>query len=369
MDANLAQARSFFEDGVRHYQAGRYAEAEQRFSAALALAPGRPSVLTNRGATRLKLGLVEDALADLQDAIAAEPGNAEALGHAGTALAELGRRDEALAHFDRALALQPAVALLWTLRGTVLRELGRRDEAAESFRAALRHGGDAELNGFYLAGLGDAPTPQAAPRGYVEALFDGYADGFDTHLVRALRYDAPQRLLQPLAAQGQRFEHALDLGCGTGLCGPWLRRLAGRVSGVDLSRNMLDRAEAQGHYDTLVQADVADYLRACEEPHDLVVAADVFIYVGALEAVFAALAGIVPPGGMFCFSVEAAEGAGLELRSSLRYAHSEDYVRGLADAHGFRVARIARHPLRLEQEGPVEGLFCWLERIPEAAHA
>lgn len=364
MDANLAQARNFFLEGLAHYQAGRYAEAEARFAAALSLAPGRPSVLTNLGAARLKLGRLEDALADLEQAIAAEPDNAEALGHAATALAELGRRKEALAMFDRALAVQPASGLLWLLRGNVLRELGRTDDAAESFRTSLRHGGDADLNAFYLAGLAAAPTPPTAPRGYVETLFDNYAQDFDTHLVQALRYDAPQRLLEPLVAEGRRFAHALDLGCGTGLCGPWLRRMADRVTGVDLSRNMLDLAQARGAYDALVQGDVVEMLRACTDTHDCVVAADVFIYVGALDVVFAELQRLVPGGGVFCFSVEASADAELALRESLRYAHSEAYVRRLAHMHGFVVQSVERHAVRVEEGGPIGGLFCWLERSP-----
>lgn len=362
MDATLAQARAFFLEGVGHYQAGRFAEAEARFAAALSLAPGRPSVLTNLGAARLKLGRVEDALADLEQALAAEPDNAEALGHAGTALAELRRPERALAMFDRALAVQPAAPAVWLLRGNVLRELGRPAEAAESFRASLRHGGDAELNGFYLASLAGGPAPECAPRGYVEALFDNYAEGFDRHLVQALKYDAPQRLLEPLAREGRRFAHALDLGCGTGLCGPWLRSMADRVTGVDLSRNMLERSRANGAYDALLQSDVLAYLRACQAPHDAVVAADVFIYVGAIDAVFAELARLMPAGGVFCFSLEESSGPALELRASLRYAHSEASVRRLADGHAFRVQRIERHAVRVEQGGPIPGLFCWLEK-------
>jgi predicted TPR repeat methyltransferase len=361
MDAILAQARTFFLEGVAHYQAGRFAEAESRFAAALSLAPGRPSVLTNLGAARLKLGRAEDALADLEQALASEPDNAEALGHAGTALAELGRKTQALAMFDRALARQAEAPAIWLLRGSVLKELGRVDEAAESFRTSLAQGGDAELNAFYLAGLSAAPAPEAAPHGYVEALFDGYAQDFDQHLV-ALKYDAPQRLLEPLARQGRHFHDALDLGCGTGLCGRWLWPLADRMTGVDLSRNMLEQARTHGWYDALVQGDVLAYLKNREQPHDGVVAADVFIYVGALEDVFGELERLMLPGGLFCFSLEESAQAELELRASLRYAHSEGYVRRLADAQGFQVTQIERHPVREDQGVPIPGLFCWLER-------
>lgn len=360
MEISFEQARTLFLEGVAHYQAGRLEPAERAFAGALALAPGRPSVLTNLGAVRLKLGRPEDALEVLQEAIAREPGNAEALGHAGTALAELGRTTEALAHFDRALAIDAGSAALWTLRGSALMELHRHAEAAASYREALARGGDAELLEYYLAGLEAGAAPTRPPRQYVERLFDAYAGAFDQHLVRSLRYDAPGVLLRPLAQR--RFAQALDLGCGTGLCGPLLRPIAQRVVGVDLSAQMLEKAAAQGVYDELRQADVAEFLVGSSESHDLVVAADVFIYVGALDGVFASLASRMPAGGVFCFTVEESEGEELVLRPSLRYAHSEAGIRRLAQAHGFRVDAIERRAVREEQRRAIPGLFCWLSR-------
>lgn len=360
MDGNLEQARTLFREGVADYQAGRLEQAERKFAAALALAPGRPSVLTNLGAVRLKLGRPHEAVGLLREALAQEPDNAEAQGHCATALAELGRCEEALVHFERALALDARAPALWTLRGSVLKELGRDGEAEASWRTALERGGDAALLTYYLAGLHAAPAPDHAPREYVEALFDGYAEGFEQHLVQGLRYDAPRVLLEPLAAT--RFRHALDLGCGTGLAGPGLRRLAERVTGVDISSRMLQQATARGSYDALHHADVAAFLRESAGPFDLVLAADVFVYVGATDEVFGLLAARMPPGGDFCFTVEESGGAPLQLRASLRYAHSEAGLRRSAAHHGFAVRRIERRTLREDQRQPVGGLFCWLQR-------
>lgn len=363
MDAHLQQARTFFLEGVAHYQAGRWTEAERQFAAAASLAPGRPSVLTNLGAVRLKLGRVEEALALLQEALAQEPGNAEALGHCAAAHAELGQPREALQRLERALAIEPGKAALWTLQGSVLKDLGRVDAAAVAFRQALAHGGDEELNRFYLAGVsGDAAPPKTAPQHYVEALFDGYADQFDSHLVEALNYQAPRILTERIAASGRRYAQALDLGCGTGLCGPYLRKMAGHVTGVDLSGKMLDRARALGLYGELQQDDVIAFLRRVPGPYELVVAADVFIYVGALDEVFAQLARLMPPRGTFAFTVEAADEGDVELRPSLRYAHSEAYLRRLAQQNGFAVTAIERAPVREDQRQPIAGLFVWMER-------
>ncbi|NPC58436.1 tetratricopeptide repeat protein [Caenimonas soli] len=363
MSDNFEQARQFFVQGLAHYQAGRFEEAERDFAASLALLPGRPSTLTNLGAARLKLGKFQEAADLLEEALAQEPDNAEALGHRATALAELGQQEQALACVERALAVNPGLAPAWTLRGSLLKDLGRPDEAAAAYEQAIARGADPELNRYYLAALRGGEVPQAPPRQYVESLFDGYADGFEEHLVEVLNYRAPKVLVDELRRMQRRFDCALDLGCGTGLCGVLLRPLARSLHGVDLSGNMVERAAARGVYDALAQADVAQYLADTQQSYDLVLAADVFIYLGALEAVFAGVARVMRPGGVFCFSVEACdEGPDFALRPSLRYAHSSGYIRKLAEQYGFEIGATAGHSIREDQGIPIPGLFAWLIR-------
>jgi predicted TPR repeat methyltransferase len=359
MSGTFEQARAFFLRGLDHYQAGEFDAAERQFSASLALVPGRVSTLTNLGATRLKLGQPASALELLDQAVAHEADNAEAWGHRATALAELGRLEQALPAVEKALELDPRVGQAWSLRGSLLRDLGRPGEAAPCFERAIEHGADPELNRYFLAGVAQGSAPAAPPRHYVQQLFDGYAGEFDRHLVDVLRYRAPQVLVQGL--QARRFENALDLGCGTGLCGPLLRPLAQRLEGIDLSAKMVRQAQATGAYDQVSQADLVEHLAATPRRHDLLVAADVFIYVGALDAVFAGARRVLQPAGVFCFSLEAAgDDEGLVLRPSLRYAHSERYIRMLAEEHGFAAETWARHPVREDQGKPIAGLFAWL---------
>lgn len=361
MDARVEQAKAFFLQGLAHYRAGRFESADREFSAALALVPGRPSTLTNLGATRLKLGRVEEAARLLREALRQEPDNAEALGHLAAALAETGQREQALEAITRAVTLSPGNGAAWSLRGTLARELGRREEAAQAYRRALAQGADPQLTSYYLAGLAEESAPAAPPRHYVEQLFDAYAQDFDRHLAGTLQYRAPEILAAGLASP--RFAAALDLGCGTGLCAPLLRPRCDRLEGIDLSANMVDIARAGGLYDDVAQADVSEFLATTPRRYDLLVAADVFIYVGALERVFEGAANVLQPGGAFCFSLEAAdEHEGFVLRMSLRYAHSERYIRMLAGHAGFDVLATARHPLRIDQGQPVAGLFAWLRR-------
>lgn len=367
-DERFEQAKARFFDGLDCYRAGDFAAAEQHYRASLALVPGRASTLVNLAATLLRLARPQDALAVADTALAAEADSTDALLHRGTALAELGRLTEALATFERLLALDPLHTPAWSSKGSLLRELQRPAEAAQAFREAQRLGAEPDLHAYYLAAVSDSAQPATAPRAYVERLFDGYADAFDQHLVEQLQYDAPRRLVAGLVApgapDGTRFASALDLGCGTGLCGTLLRPHVDRLTGVDLSARMLARARALGVYDRLEQADIGEFLGRDDASHDLSLAADVFIYVGDLEPVFAGVRRRMPR-GVFCFSVEAladGAGAGYRLQHSLRYAHSKAYLAALAARHGFEVVSMERGPLRQDQRTAVEGLYVQLRR-------
>jgi predicted TPR repeat methyltransferase len=364
MDGNFDQARSFFLQGLEHYQGERFPKAERCFAASLALLPGRASTLTNLGATRLKLGKCQDAADLLYEALSQEPDNVEALGHLATALAELGHTGQALERADHVLRLNPQLAPVWSLRGTLLRDMGRLPEARQSFEKAIACGGDTQLNRYYLASVSGQAAPPTAPAEYVQALFDGYADGFEEHLVEVLNYRAPEILVAELSRTGREFARALDLGCGTGLCGLKLWPLVGSLDGVDLSANMVERAGQRKVYDELAHSDLVSYLNTTPRRYDLVVATDVFIYVGALEPVFAGAARVLDAGGLFCFSVEAAAPDAEQpvLRPSLRYAHSLRYIQKLAGEFGFEVTATAEHPIRKDQGTSIPGLFAWLVR-------
>lgn len=396
---DFERAKTLFLEGTALLQRGENAAAEEKLEASLRHLPGRPSTLANLGAARLRQGKLEAALEPLSLAAHAEPGAADTWCHMavafnglnrrgealqaadnalnaqadfipawinrGDALQALGRLEEALACCDSILSLDASHAQTWSNRGGLLKELGRPGEAAASFRKAIEHGADRDYNNYFLASLTGGPAPATAPRGYVQELFDGYSAGFDKHLVEVLRYQGHSVLVEELKRIAPRwFPRALDLGCGTGLCGTLLKSTAGEVDGVDLSAGMTRAAAATGAYRQVVQADIVECLAGTDERYDLVAAADVFIYVGDLDAVFAGVRRVLRPGGMFCFSAELADGdAGYELRPSQRYAHSHRYVRDLAARHGFAVAEFVHEDVREEQRKPVEGLFAYLSAL------
>lgn len=360
VSVDLERARAEFLAGVAAFEAGAPARAEAHFVASLEACPGRASTLLNLGLAQLHLGRPAPALSSLDQVLAQEPDSADALMYRGIVLGELGRAAEGVASLDRALALMPALGQAWSHRGGLLKDLGRHDEAVASLQRAIELGADVTLNRFFLAALDPAqPAPSVPPEGYVEGLFDGYAPQFESELVDGLGYGAPEQLMALLPA-GQRWQRALDLGCGTGLAAPHFAPRCAVLDGVDLSPRMLDLARARGGYRHLVQAEAVEFLGRQREAHDLIVAADMLIYVGALEPLFAAVLTALVPGGMFAFTAEeapASAATGWCLATSSRYQHREDYLRRLAASHGARWHALQRDTLRRERQGAIGGLF------------
>lgn len=393
------QARIAFLQGTAHFAEHRFDDAAQAFEQALALAPGRPSVLLNLGVTRLHQGQPQAALPLLEAATLALPDASDAwtalalahhhlgrwsdsavsharalslgadnvalrLRHA-ESLARLCRWAEAAEHYEKALALDGTIAHAWSSLGDVLREDQQWSRAADCYRRAMALGADPDLHQYYLAALEPGGTAVAAPRQYVQALFDSYADDFDEHLVQQLGYQGHEVLMAQLPGTcPAHVPRALDLGCGTGLCGPRLRARTAHLTGVDLSSAMIEKAQQRGLYDELHIADIHDHLETPGQPYDLIVAADVFIYVGPLERTFSRLSQRLKPGGWLAFTVEdAGPGPGVQLLPSLRYAHREDYLRTLARANGLVVRHLHDAPIRFHGQQPVAGRYAYLQRI------
>lgn len=215
------------------------------------------------------------------------------------AAVELAARGDFAAAADiltQTVEVAPGFATAWFALGAIRDRLGDRGGAVAAFRAASRADPD-DYHGarLQLTRLGAGGGTPAMTEPYVRRLFDQYAGRYDAALTEHLHYRGPmllrdavksalERLGRPL-----RFASLLDLGCGTGLAGQVFRPFAGRLVGVDLSAAMIARAEAKGDYDRLIVGNLAAFLSdeiAKDGKYDLVLAADVFVYVNELAPIF-----------------------------------------------------------------------------------
>ncbi len=275
----------------------------------------------------------------------------------------------------QALELAPGFTAAWLLLGEACERIGEaeasaRAEALAAFATARRLDPDDVLGaGLRLAGLGAAKPEDAMSTAYVRSLFDEYASRFERHLRQSLAYRGPELLHDAvrracsLLLRPFRFDLMLDLGCGTGLAAEIFRPECGRIVGVDLSPAMVRKAEVKRIYDEVEVGDLAPWLRARPDGKaDLVLAADVFVYVGDLAPIFAAAAAALAPGGLFAFTAQSHAGEGAILGADQRYAHGERHLRSLAQEVALEPMLLESAPARRERGRDVPGLVMVLAR-------
>ncbi|MES2069520.1 MAG: tetratricopeptide repeat protein [Pseudomonadota bacterium] len=356
-------AEAYNNHGSVLHRQHRYEAALLSYRRALQLNPVLADAWNNQGIALHALHAYEDAVASYEQALLIKPDYAEAYCNRGMALQKLRRFQQALDSYEQTLRLQPQYANAHVHRADSLRALGRNSEAIAAYRKALEHGANAGQINYALAALGAAPAPAASPAAYVKELFDQYAGHFEQHLLQGLQYRTPALLVDAVRQTAREATvpatpaawNIVDLGCGTGLCGPLLKPLAGRLVGVDISPNMLEQAAQKGLYDELVYGEIAGFLRQQRDCYDLVLAADVFVYIGDLAEVFAGARQGLKSGGIFGFSVEESDGDDIVLRASRRFAHSPSYLRKMAQEYGFILEKMDRCAIRQDEGQDVYG--------------
>jgi SAM-dependent methyltransferase len=128
---------------------------------------------------------------------------------------------------------------------------------------------------------------------------DGYREWAETY-EEAVQDEMDLRLLARIeTVDWTTAERVLELACGTGRIGAWLRaRGVRRLDGLDFTPEMLSRAETKGVYDRLIQADMLSTGLGAAE-YDLVLEVLADEHVAELPPLYREAARLAAPGGAF----------------------------------------------------------------------
>ena len=385
--------------GTLMLQRGDLANAVPYAAKAVLVDPRSPYALNTLGLVLKQAGQIAAAASCYQKALLIDDDFADAYSNLGVILRAEGHLLRAIEYYRRALDLNPTLGETYNNLANAYQEIGELSEAVDAYLQAADQMPDSDTVHYNVAlllnqqGLTDdalthlrralelnpkrcdaehliaaleGRTTRRAPTDYVRNLFDSYAARFEADLVGDLHY----RIHLDMAGlinqhrRGRQFRHALDLGCGTGLCGAEVRGFVDRLSGVDLSENMLRQAEVKGVYDALRAGDIDEFLEEWDQKADLVLAGDVFIYLGSLDRTVGLIAGRMQERGLLCFSVEAeVPAASWILRPSGRFGHGDAYISALMAENGLVVVDKLRTTLRNERGQPISGIIYLAEKL------
>lgn len=356
------RARELLEETRQLVAAERWKDAAPRSHALVQLAPNLADAYDLMGIVAMKTGAPKIAEGCFARAVSLGPVSAARLHNWGKALLALDQSGAAEKPLQRALLIRVDDPAILSDLGDAQLNLGKHAEALKSFRRALKKDPKHRYAAHMVAALTETGTPNPT---YVRGLFDDYAEIFDQHLTGKLAYRVPEALAAMLAADGHDAGTVLDLGCGTGLVAAALTGKVGAIYGIDIAPKMVEQAEARGLYRYLAVGDCVEVVNSNPDfagPYDTIIAADVFIYIGALEILFEAMMPRLADNGRIAFSVETSSTSDIEIRSSGRFAHSARYVERLAENHGLAVLAQQDHDIRMELERPIPGQLYLLGR-------
>ena len=337
--------------------------AQQCFEKTLQLAPDRIETFNNLGLLLQHLEDYSGSTQHLLKALEIKPDWADAHYNLANTYTLSGNDKAAMQHYRAAIEYDPKFTAALKRLGMILYSQGKTNEAIKLYQEWQQLDPDNPIVKHMLAACSGEKTPDRASNEYLVETFDTFAASFDNKLEN-LEYKAPQLITDAVKSQiseSKRSLTILDAGCGTGLCAPLLKPLAKKLSGVDLSPNMLKLAKERKCYDEIVCDELVAYINKFTNTYDVIVSADTLVYFGELKQVFDSVTKALKPGGLFAFSVEKLDDDTLDkdykLQSHGRYVHKRSYIERAAKEAGLIVIAINEEILRTELKKAVDGLI------------
>ena len=265
----------------------------------------------------------------------------------------------------RAIQIEPVDPMIWHQMGELAHAMGYLDEARVAYEHYFTHFPNDPGVAHILCALRNEPPPSRAPDAFVKNLYQQFSEFYEENMCGELQYAAPDRLFSAIkkCISGHTNLIAADLGCGTGLFGMRLRQICTRLIGVDLSPEMLAKADLQDVYDMLECAEITQWL-SCDpqQPFDLITFCDTLIYFGDLQKVISGCIHHLKPAGFIAFTLEKGEVFPFKLSDSGRFQHHRNHIRDLARDANLKIVHRSEEVLRLEYGKPVIGLVTVLQK-------
>jgi predicted TPR repeat methyltransferase len=350
--------------GIALYKLGDYENAADAFTYSIELGTSSADAHFNLANAKIELGQFKEALKHYMQQLEVEA-TPETYYNIGVILMAQDHHNDALQYFQSALQKDPNnLETLQNVAAIYLKQ-GKPSKAITTYEEILDLAPNNDEIRHIISALSGGQTPERSPNAYVKNLFNHYASYYEKHLQTHLHYDVPEQLTRAIEEEAQCGANedwrVLDLGCGTGLMGEQVKHLASHITGVDVSPGMIQQAERKQIYNDLMIGDLNNIFDS-QADMDLVVAADVFTYIGDLATIFANTHTVLKPGGLFAFTVEKTNEDNYVLQKTIRYAHNKHYIEQLAKDNDFTIERFANIHLRRQHGQPVDGYLVVLRK-------
>lgn len=345
---------------------GQSDKAIDYFNQALTIDPKHKAARNNLAALLLQTNQLKEAIWHYSLYLNLEPLDIEALFNRAHSLMLTGQLNEALDDLKKILAIDDKHINTHCNLAAIYLKLKNKAAALAHYQTILNLTDKNAIASYMVNALTQQSTPDSAPLEYVKNLFDNYAFQFDTHLRDTLQYKTPELmrdLLKPFLKENNH--NLLDLGCGTGLSGQCFTDIAKKLTGIDISPNMLNKAKEKACYDILIETDILNGITELKEDFDLILCIDALVYFGNLNQFFTKIPVCLTENGLLGLSIELGDEmvSSYILQTNGRYQHAKVYVEELAKKNKLKLLKYKAIVGRQQDNKSIKtGLFIFQQK-------
>ncbi|QJC27170.1 ubiquinone biosynthesis O-methyltransferase [Anaplasma platys] len=241
----------------------------------------------------------------------------------------------------------------------------RHEKALANFERALALDPNHKEARYYLNKITAPDIITAVPENVIKQHFNYTSEYFVEHWLIANNYRGHEHV-RALVMNffGDRLGDLLilDIGCGTGICGQFLRMrdIGYHIAGVDISRRMLDIARqcfvnGKRAYNELICVGAREFLKSNTQDYDVIVMTEFLHYYGDLKEILGQTSKALKPTGMLIGLLREGRNQGYRfVKDGDFFCHSVNYLNATISELGLRMCYINRCYIYGEK---VEGLL------------
>lgn len=232
--------------------------------------------------------------------------------------------------------------MVWYNIGRCHFAVGNTNKAYNYLTKSLKLDSNYKEASYYIQKMTNPASTRELPKNIIKQYFDYTGEYFVEHWLIAKQYRGHE-LIHMVVTQifnKSTIElNILDLGCGTGICGHFLKinNIESHVTGVDISSRMLNIArgcfvKGKPVYNELVHMEMAEFLtQEKNQLYDVIIFAEVLHYLYDLKTELELAKNSISKKGAIICLVRRKEGDGVEFVNKGDYfRHSESYVEHVA---------------------------------------
>lgn len=227
---------------------------------------------------------------------------------------------------------------------------GNTSKAYDNFLNILKMDINHEEALYYVRKIKDPSLIDYVPDSIVQQYFDYTGEYFVEHWLVAKQYKGYEfvyMLVKKFMNDRLLQLNILDLGCGTGICGQFLKMhgIGYYIIGVDISNRMLNIARGcfvNGTlvYNELINMEMKAFLKKNQDLKcDVIILVEVLNYTGNLAPVLELASNLLNQDGIIICSVRRKSGIGFEfVNEGDFFRHSEEYVKSVVSDTNMKIS-------------------------------